>query len=249
MEATPKVEFLGLTFDVTVMIGTLFTAVAVFLLTVLASRGLQMRPGKLQNLVEMIIEFARGITRMTLDAKNAERYLGFALTLFLFILIANQLGIIMMVSAEVHHPIPALGLTEDVLEKVHGHVGLFKSPTADINVTVAMALAIALYAHFLGIKKSPKDYLAHYFKPFKWMVFLHLIDEVAKPTTHAMRLWANIFAGEVMILILLKFGTPLVSGAPLLIWMAFSLFVGAIQAYIFTVLATVYISQKISDEH
>ncbi|SFS34531.1 F0F1 ATP synthase subunit A [Marininema halotolerans] len=249
MEATPKVEFLGLTFDVTVIAGSLFTAALVLLITILGTRGRAMRPGKFQNFVEMVLEFIRGVNNMSFDSKKAERYIGFSLTLFLFIFIANQLGVLLMISAKVDDPIPWLGLTKEVLESSHDEVAFFKSPTADINVAIALALAITLYAHFMGMRKNIKGYLSHYVKPYFWMLPLHLIDELAKPATHAMRLWANIFAGEVLIVILLGFAKPLITGAPLLVWIAFSLFVGTIQAYIFTVLATVYISQKISDEH
>jgi F-type H+-transporting ATPase subunit a len=246
MELTPKVELLGLTFDVTVMIGTVLTSIIVLLISILATRGLAMRPGGLQNLVEMIMEFVRGILNISFDSKTAEKYLAFAFTLFLFLFVANQMGVIMMVPTEVHHPIPALGITEESLEKTH-EVSWLKSPTADINVTVAMAVAIAIYAHFVGIRKSAKHYISHYFQPFKPMVFIHIIDELAKPTTHALRLWANIFAGEVLILIMLKampYTLP-----PLLAWTGYSLFVGTIQAYVFTVLASVYIAQKEVDDH
>ncbi|SDW41228.1 F-type H+-transporting ATPase subunit a [Marininema mesophilum] len=249
MEATPKVEFLGLTFDLTVIFASLLTAAIVLVITILGTRGRAMRPGKFQNFVEMILEFIRGVNNMSFNTKRAERYLSFSLTLFLYIFIANQLGVLLMISADVHHPIPALGLTEEALSSVESKVALFKSPTADINVAIALAFAITIYAHIMGVRKSPKGYFTHYVKPYFWMLPLHLIDEVAKPVTHAMRLWANIFAGEVLIVILLSFGAPLITGAPLLVWIGFSLFVGTIQAYIFTVLATVYISQKTSDEH
>jgi F-type H+-transporting ATPase subunit a len=64
-----------------------------------------------------------------------------------------------------------------------------------------------------------------------------------------MRLWANIFAGEILITILLTKFPIYITGVPLLVWMGFSLFVGAIQAYIFTVLTNVYIAQKITNDH
>ena len=115
---------------------------------------------------------------------------------------------------------------------------------ADINVTMAMALAITLAAHFLGFKKSPKHYISHYFQPFWPMVLMHAVDEVAKPLTHGMRLWANIFAGEVLIIVMVK-GSWFLTGAPLIVWLGYSLFVGTIQAYVFTVLAMVYMAQKI----
>ncbi|MEW9031730.1 MAG: F0F1 ATP synthase subunit A [Planifilum fimeticola] len=243
MELTPKVQFLGLTFDVTVMIGTLFSALVVFLLSLWATRRLQMRPHGWQNAMEMLVDFCRGITRMAFDDRTAERYLAMTITLFLFIFVANELGVMLMVVADVHHPIPWLGLTEEALKESHG-VSWFKSPTADLNVTLAMAVAIALYGHYAGIRASLRNYVGHYMSP---LLPIHLIEEFSKPLTHAMRLWANIFAGEILITVMLTMGSPLITGAPLLVWMGFSLFVGVIQAYIFTVLANVYISQKVTD--
>ncbi|MFC7391860.1 F0F1 ATP synthase subunit A [Scopulibacillus cellulosilyticus] len=247
MELTPKIKFLGLTFDVTVMIGTVVTAILVLLFVLLLSRGRSMKPRGAQNLMEYVIEFIRGITNMMLEGKKAEKYLSFAITTFLFILIANLLGVIVMVNTGVHGPIPSLGITAKALKSSH-EISWFKSPTSDINVTVAMAFAIALYAHFSGLFKSPKRYFAHYFQPYAWMFPLHVIDECAKPTTHAARLWANIFAGEVLILIL-RDGVPYLTAVPMFLWIGFSVFVGCIQAYIFTVLAMVYISQKVADDH
>lgn len=242
MELTPKVQFLGLTFDVTVMIGTLISATVAFLLSLWATRRLQMRPHGRQVVMEMLVDFCRGITRMTYDdERTAEKYLAITVTLFLFILVANELGVLLMVVADVHEPIPWLGLTEEALKEAHG-VSWFKSPTADLNVTLAMAVAVALYSHYAGIRANVKNYLRHYMSP---LLPIHLVEEFSKPLTHAMRLWANIFAGEILITVLLM-GYPLITGAPLLVWMGFSLFVGVIQAYIFTVLANVYISQKIA---
>lgn len=248
MELTPKIDFLGMTFDVTVMIGTIVTALIVLILMMVASRGRNKVPKGIQNVMEMIIEFIQGITGMVLEKSKADKYLGFAITIFLFVFIANEIGVMLMVTAEAHSPLPGLGLTSESLEKVDHAVSWFRSPTANINVTVAMAFAITLYAHLAGLKKSPRQYFSHYVQPFWLMLPMHLIDEISKPVTHAARLWANIFAGEVLIIILLK-GVPYLTGLPLIAWIGFSLFVGAIQAYIFTVLAMVYISQKVADDH
>ncbi|MCO7176317.1 F0F1 ATP synthase subunit A [Sporolactobacillus kofuensis] len=246
MDLTPKVKFLGMTFDVTLMIGSVVSALIVLLLVFLLTRKLSVRPGGRQNVMEYVIDFVSGITGMMLEKKESARYLSFALTTFLFILVANLLGVVVMVTATAHGPIPSLGITAADL-KLTDSVSWFKSPTSDINVTVAMAGAIFLYSHFAGIAKSPLGYLQHYVKPFWWMLPIHIIDEVSKPATHALRLWANIFAGEVLILILRE-GTFYFTGIPLFAWMGFSVFVGCIQAYIFTVLAMVYIAQKVGEE-
>ncbi|MTT30997.1 F0F1 ATP synthase subunit A [Terrilactibacillus sp. BCM23-1] len=240
MEITPKLTFLGMTFDLTVMIGTTIAALLVIILVFFLTRKLTMRPTGKQNIMEMIVDFIRGITNMMLEDKQAAKYLSFAITTFLFILVANMLGVIVMINS--HGAVPAFGLTGDA------EVSWFKSPTSDINVTVALAFAISLYAHFAGIRKNPRGYVAHYFKPYWPMFPLHIIDELAKPTTHAARLWANIFAGEVLITILVS-GAPYLTALPLFAWLGFSIFVGCIQAYIFTVLAIVYISQQIASDH
>ncbi len=247
MDLTPKVKFLGMTFDVTMMIGTVVTALIVMLIVFLLTRKLTMRPSGKQNLMEYIIDFISGITGTMLEKKQAARYLSFALTIFLFILVANLLGVVVMVTAIVHSPIPALGITAQNMKLAKDSVSWFKSPTSDLNVTVAMAGAIFIYSHFAGIKKNPLGYLKNYVKPYWWMLPIHLIDELSKPATHALRLWANIFAGEVLIIILRE--APFYfTGVPLFVWMGFSVFVGCIQAYIFTVLAMVYISQKVAAE-
>lgn len=247
LEITPKIEFFGLTFDVTVMIGTIVTMIIVLIFMFAATRGRSMRPTGMQNLMEMVIEFIQSVTRVMLPPRKADKYLSFALTTFLFVLVANLLGVVVMITTEAHHPIPELGITKEALEVSH-EVNWFKSPTSDINVTVALAFSIALYAHFAGLFKSPKRYVKHYFQPYALMFPLHIVDELAKPTTHAARLWANIFAGEVLILIL-RSGLFYVTALPLVVWLGFSVFVGLIQAYIFTVLAMVYISQKVQEDH
>lgn len=246
LDLTPKVKFLGMTFDVTMMIGTVVSALIVMLIVFLLTRRLTMRPSGRQNLMEYIIDFISGITGTMLEKKQAAKYMSFALTIFLFILVANLLGVAVMVTATIHGAMPSLGLTAAAL-KTSTTVSWFKSPTSDLNVTVAMAGAVFIYSHLAGIKKSPIGYLSGYVKPYWWMLPIHLIDELSKPATHALRLWANIFAGEVLILILRE-AAFYFTAVPLFAWMGFSVFVGCIQAYIFTVLAMVYISQKVAAE-
>lgn len=112
METTPKVEFLNMTFDLTIIIGTVVTCLIVFLISVLATRGRNRVPKGLQNLVEMGIDFVRGITRMAYDSKTADKYVVFSYTLFMFILVANQLGIFLMVTMNADQPLPGLGIAE-----------------------------------------------------------------------------------------------------------------------------------------
>lgn len=241
------VHFFGMTFDLTVMIGTVVTMIIVLLIILPATRGKKMRPRGLQNIMEMAIEFAQGITKVMMKQKQAEKYLSFAFTTLLFIMISNLLGVFVMVGSHASEAVPSLGITAGALQDVGGEVNWFKSPTSDISVTIALAVAIMLYAHFAGLFKSPKHYFKEYVDPHWAILPIKIIDEVSKPVTHAARLWANIFAGEVLILIL-RDAAFYWTGIPLIAWIGFSIFVGVIQAYIFAVLAMVYISQKVADE-
>ncbi|RYM05522.1 ATP synthase F0 subunit A [Sporolactobacillus sp. THM7-7] len=246
MELTPKVTFLGMTFDLTVIIGSIAAALIVFLFVLFLTRNLSVRPSGKQAVMEYVLDFISGMTGIMMEKKESLKYVSFALTTFLFILISNLLGVVVIVTAEAHGPIPSLGITEALLQTTH-EVSWFKSPTSDLNVTIAMAGAVFLYSHLAGLFKHPLAYAREYVKPYWWLFPFVIIDEISKPVTHAARLWANIFAGEVLILIL-RGATLYFTALPLLVWIGFSVFVGCIQAYIFTVLAMVYIGQKVSAE-
>lgn len=254
MEKTPKLEFeiagFPIVFDVTIIITTTITCIIVFLLAYLATRKLSMVPKGIQNVIEMIMEFTQGIVRSNLDAETRGKFYGFAFTLFMFIFIANQLGLMFNVITEHQVDIPFLNIEsagDHGAEGEHHAYAWWKSPTADINVALSMALAITICAHILGIRKSSKGYVKHYFSPSIFMFPMHIVDELAKPMTHGMRLWANIFAGEILIAVLLQ-GSVLLAPA-LSIWLGYSFFVGTVQAFVFTVLAMVYFAQKLSTDH
>lgn len=235
MEKTEKLSFqlgdIPIVFDVSVMIATTAAFLLVLILALLAARNVTMIPTGFQNFIELIIDFTNGIVRTNMDEKTASRFYGFAFTLFVYVVVSNELGLMFnVVTSEGNH---------------QNAYAWWKSPTADINAVFSLAIAITLFAHLLGIMKSPKLYLKEYFKPYWWMFPLHIVDEIAKPLTHGMRLWANIFAGEVLVIVLLQMNW-LFAGAPLMVWIAYSLFVGVVQAYVFTILAFIYLSQKIS---
>lgn len=243
MEKTLSYTVGFLKFDLTVILGTLITALVVFLVIFFAARKVSMVPRRLQSGIEMLVDMIKGITNMTYEPRKAEKFVAFSFTLFLFVLIANQIGVIFMANGIITKPM--LGITAQDLAEHHGavHVALIKSPTADMGFAFTMAIAVALFSNFVGIMNGFGKWLKPFLNPLHW------IEEISKPATHAMRLWANIFAGEVLITILLHEFPLYVSALPAFAWIGFSLFVGCIQAYIFTVLANVYIGQKMSGGH
>lgn len=266
---SPRFELWGMVFDIPTMIMTVVTALVVFLLILALTRNLTAGvPGGAQNFLEWVIDFVRGIAGNFMDAKTSAKFVTLGLTLFLYIFIGNQLGLLFNVNVSYHGQISdqfmdmlTLSTTEEAahhkeeaireeLQSSHGLVvAWWKSPTAAPSVTFALALVVLLYSHYLGLRKGVGNYLKHYVQPNPGILPLHLLEEIViKPLTLPLRLFGNIFAGEVLIAFLIGAGV-FIGTLPLFIWLGYSVFVGAVQAYIFTTLTMVYISQKVNEDH
>ncbi len=141
------------------------------------------------------------------------------LTLFFFIFVGNELGLL---------PTPHL----------------LVSPTNDLNTTLGMAIGASVITHLLYVRnRGVGNYVKHWFQPFAPFVIINIIEEIAKPLTLAMRLLGNILAGEILLEVLqnlVPFGVPI-------IWLVFSLVIGLIQAFIFTILVTAYLGGAIGE--
>lgn len=256
----PTVHLFGikaLELNLTVAFMSMLTSVIVAIVALVAVRRLELNhPGKMQNALEMIVEFVRGLAKDTIGVKHAETWVPLGLTLFIWMFIANQLGLITNIRFVINHP--ALGISAEQLAEMggHGEVSLFMSPTADISVAMAMGIGMVLLSHLVGLRR-PGQYVKHWFGPVWWMFPIHLIEELPKLLTLGLRLFGNIFAGEVLIAVILGIplalgwiGGGLIGGSFMFIWMAYSVLVGTIQAFVFTVLTLVYIGQWIPhDEH
>lgn len=258
MHASPIVKVGGLNIDLSVVIMLLVTSLIVFIIARLAVRNLSVeRPSGMQNFMEWAVEFIRNTIASTMPMKYGKRFVALGMTLILFIAVGNLLGLPFAIITEHEQPVQAITTANaEVFEELkasgeeHPHVGLlwWKSPTADLSVTLGLAVVVFFIIHYMGIVHNRKHYFKHYFQPF-WVFFpLNLLEQVARPATLGLRLYANIFAGEVLISTLLKasfLGIPF-----LMVWQGFSIFVGFIQAFLFTILTMVYIAQAaVHEEH
>jgi len=234
----------ALDIDLSTFLAITVTFIAVFILARLAVRNLSVdNPSKMQNFMEWVIEFVHNIVASTMPLNKAKSYISLGLTLIMFIFVANLLGLPFGIVTHHEHELSLFGYP------IIGHeFAWWKSPTADFSVTSALAIIVFVLVHYLGLTRNTKHYLKHYFEPFWFFFPLNIIKELSKPLTLALRLYANIFAGEVLIATILMaglWGTPL-----LMAWQGFSIFVGAIQAFLFTILTMVYISQAtVHEEH
>jgi F-type H+-transporting ATPase subunit a len=246
----------GIKFDLTTLFMVTLTCLIVFILAILGTRKLSVtKPGKMQNFIEWIVEFVQGLIGSTMDVKKGQAFLMLGITLIMFIFVGNMLGLPFPIITEHESTFSFLGqevVTQANLNDAHDKgdhgVGLvwWKSPTADASVTMGLALMVIVLTHYLGLIKNTKQYLHHYIEPH-WAFFpLAVIKEVSKLLTLGLRLFGNIYAGEVLITVILMAG---VAGIlPLIVWQGFSMFVGAIQAFVFTILTMVYISQNLKHE-
>lgn len=231
-EETATFSIAGLTFDWSVIISTTVAMVIVFLLAFFMSRRLQMKPTGKQNVLEWIVDFTNGIVDSSLPNSTGKslKFLSFAL--FMFIFVANQLGLAFQVEV--------------------GDVTYFKSVTSNPLVTMTLALIVIGMSHFMGVQKLGfKRYFKNvYLKPFPVMLPLNIIEQFTSFLTLGLRLFGNIYAGEMVLSLLWELanvhGIATMVPAFLLtmIWQAFSLFIGSIQAFVFVTLTMVYVSEK-----
>ncbi|KRL25003.1 atp synthase subunit a [Lactobacillus gallinarum DSM 10532 = JCM 2011] len=228
---------MGLNFDLTGIIGSTLMALAVFLICLWLARKVEMKPNKRQNVFEYLLDFTNGIVKDNVSDVDAQKHLSlYALVLFLFIWFMNQLGMFMEV-------------------KVDDWV-FIKSPTADPVATMSFAMMTLLLSFTFGVQRfGVGGYLKNYTQPVGFMLPINIIEEFTNFLTLSLRLYGNIYAGEVLLTLigndLAHAGGPftLILAAPLaMIWQGFSVFIGSIQAYVFVTLSMVYIGKKVTTE-
>ncbi|MBD7968986.1 F0F1 ATP synthase subunit A [Paenibacillus gallinarum] len=253
MHDSPIIELGGLNIDLSAVLMLTVTVLFVFILVRLCVRNLSVEnPSKVQNFMEWVVEFVQNIVASAMPLSKGKPYITLGLTLILFIFVSNMLGLPFSIISEHHEPASIFGhvieATRTLGNGEHSEILWWKSPTADISITAGLAIIIFILMNYLGLRYNRKHYLRHYIEPFPVFLPLNIIENLAKPIALAIRLFANIFAGEILISTILKMGWI---GIPaMMAWQGFSIFVGALQAFIFTILSMVYIAQTtIHEEH
>lgn len=228
------------------LVMTWITMALILIFALLGVRNLTSgKPGKMQNILEWVVDFVRKLISDNMDYKKGAHLLPYLVTLIMFIFFSNMLGLIPNIFAPLFK-----GVKFAQLDKILGEV-VQMSPTADINTTLALATLTIIMVIFMGIKSKGLHYFHHFLEPNPLFLPIHLIDILSKPMTLAFRLFGNIYAGEVLIgVILMLPGIYLFGGIiPMPIWLGFSIFIGAIQSFVFTILTIAYIAQAVGQEH
>ncbi|GAB2541874.1 F0F1 ATP synthase subunit A [Gracilibacillus alcaliphilus] len=225
-----------LDFNLSTTLMVFVSSVIVFIICTLGARKLQMKPTGFQNFMEWIVDFVKGIIGDTMGWKTGKVFLPLGLTLLVFVFVSNMLGVIFM--------------------GVVGHTLWWKSPTADATVTLSLAGLVVLLSHYYGIKvRGFKAYCKGFISPVPFLLPFKIIEEFTNTLTLGLRLFGNVFAKEILLSLITKMAmiavpfTTVASIIPMMAWQGFGMFLGAIQAFIFTMLTMVYISHKVSEDH
>ncbi len=222
----------------------------VSLIFFLASRHLLQVPGRLQTACEAIVEGLDGFVCGILGPQG-KKYTPFLGTLFLYIWAMNLIGLIPLMKAPTSSSLIM-------------HLGPITIPVP--TVTAALAIIVFFYVQFIGIKEqgivgyldhmagTPRDIFGFILMPL--MFVIHLIGEFAKPLSLMFRLYGNVWGEDVLLAVFMSLGIgmlaflPIPAAVPLHFpFLLLAMVTGTIQAFVFTLLSTVYIAMMLPHEH
>lgn len=191
-------------------------------------------PGKLQNAVEVVIAFVNAQVKDTYHGKS-DTIAPLGLTIFMWVFLMNMMDL----------------LPVDLLPSIANALGIHYLkvvPTTDVNLTLGMSISVFLLTIFYNIKVKKiglvKELFCAPFGPwfFPFNILLRVVDELAKPVSLGLRLFGNLYAGELIFILIALL--PWWIQWPLgWVWAVFHILVIVLQAFIFMMLTIVYISQ------
>jgi F-type H+-transporting ATPase subunit a len=235
----------GHIFGVPITATLLTTWLAMIILVVLAvllRRRLKLIPGKFQSLMEALIGGAYQYVEDTLENKTlAKKYFPILMTIFLFLLVMNWTGLLPGVTS--------IGFYEGHGTESH-FIPFFYPPATDLNIAVAFAIVAMFVIEFagiaaLGVWKYGGKFI-NFSSPLKFLVgIIELISEIGRLISFSFRLFGNIFAGKTLLVVTMFF-VPLFLPIPIL---AYEVFVGFIQAGVFTFLTLIFIKLAVEEPH
>lgn len=233
--AEPLFEIAGFTVTNS-LLSSIFTSLVLIIIAITISLIVKLRPSRFQAIIEEFLMFILNLAESG-GGKAARQFVPLTLTMFFFILLSNWIGLL-----------PGFG---SILIKkvVHGEVEsipLLRGATADLNTTLALALVAFFSIQFYGISKSKLGYVKKFINitnPLNFFVgILELISEFAKIISFTFRLFGNVFAGEVLLAVMISL-VPVLVPLPFL---GLEVFVGFIQALVFAMLTMIFIQLAIS---
>lgn len=227
MEHASNVLFRLGPLEVTSAVTTMWAIIAVLtLLSWLATRRLKEVPGPLQSAAEIAIDKLRGYYEGLLGKEHARKYFPVFATFFIYIIVCNYSGLL-----------PGAG-----------HLKGFALPTASLSVTVGLGITAFFTTHVIGVReRGLKHYALSFAQPLYLcflMLPLNLIEQIIRPASLALRLYGNMYGEETVtenLYEIFPIGVPLIMNV-------LSLLFCLLQAIVFTMLLSIYVSEAIEVE-
>lgn len=217
-----QVDFLGMTVHMQTLYMSWLACIITIVVVWAITSGSKMVPGRAQAALEMFFDALGGLIEKNMGKEGRSKMQAFFFTLFLYLLVANEIGVFL----------PSIG--------IH-----FTSPTNDMNTVFALSILVMVVAYIYGVANKGIGYFGHFVKPYVPFLPLNIVEEIAKPITLALRLFGNILAGEILLIVLYKLCPWVIPD----IWVLFSLFVGVLQAFVFTMLSIINIAPSFAGKH
>ncbi len=199
---------------------TWFVIILLLIISKMASSALKAIPSGMQNFMEVVVD---GIETMVVDTmgEHGRPYFPLIATLAIFVLVSNLIGLI---------------------------PGFFP-PTANINTTAACAVIVFLSTHIVGVKNHGFHYIKHFMGPIWWlapvMFFIEIIGHLSRPVSLTLRLFGNMNGHELVLMIFFALA-PFLVPLPM---MLMGVLVSFIQAFVFMLLAMIYIQGSLEEAH
>ncbi len=208
---------LNLTINVMTLIMSWLIMFFLMIIAIIVGKRTSIIPNYLQCLFEPLISGFDELVKDTMESDD-RKYFALTTALFIFLLLCNYIGVI-----------PGC-----------------EEPTKDLNTPLGLAILGFIISHYSGIKvKGIKKYLSEYLQPFFLMAPLNVIGELAKIISISFRLFGNIMGGSIIIIVVSHLVYNLV--LPPFLYAFFGIFVGTVQAFVFTMLTLVYISLQVKE--
>lgn len=204
----------------------ILASIILIVLALVVRGSMSLVPRGVQNAVEVVVETMLNLAEENIGREWGARSLPLIVTIFLYILTCNYLGLI-----------PG-----------------FTSPTSNINMTASIAVPVFLITHVYGLRIHGVGYVKHFLGPIRSvigipfmlvMLFVEVIGHIVRPVTLSVRLFGNMFAKHVLLGVLVSL-TPFV--LPVLV-LGLGTLVGLIQAFVFTLLTTLYLAGAVEEAH
>ena len=208
-----------------------------FIFSYRVTRKMTLTPGYAQSIAELVIGGFYDFFASVVGHKHIKKFFPLIISFFLFIIIANWFGLL-----------PGVG-TIGFFKEAGEFVPLLRGPTADLNTTLALAIVSIVAIQYFGFKTVGKHYSSRFLNfsdpIYFFLGILEIVSEVSKIISFAFRLFGNIFAGEVLLAVM-AFLIPFIVPLPFL---GLEIFVGFIQALVFSMLTAVFLQVAISHGH